>query len=435
MEYKINQLPLSSVEIEVTVPFEEFEPHVRRTAVLISEEIEIKGFRKGKAPYEKVKEAVGEHAIYERAADIAVRKTYQKVAEELITNNQLSSSRPPIGQPEITVTKLALGNEFQYKVKLVLLPEVVLPDYKAIARRVQKEKKDVAVSDEEVLRTIEWVRESRAPLVTVDRPAGNGDSVEVDFEVRHGGVKLEGGDSKNHPLVIGKNKFMPGFEDNLVGMKAGDEKTFSLIAPEGWHEKALAGKELEFKTAMNLVQERRLAELNDDFAKTLGSFETLEAMKENIRGGLMKEKEEKEKQRIRSLAIEEVAKNAKMEIPEALVASELEKMAADFRSNIEQMGMKWDDYLGHIKKSFDDLKKEWRPEAEKRVRIALCLREIARKENIEAGEEEVRGRADELLRQFKSVAEAEKKIDHGQLLEYTRGIVRNEKVFEFLESV
>jgi len=176
-------------------------------------------------------------------------------------------------------------------------------------------------------------------------------------------------------------------------------------------------------------------EVNDDFAKTLGNFESLEALQGNIRNGLMKEKGEKETQRVRSLIIEEVAKNAKMEIPEALVSSELEKMTVDFRSNIEQMGMRWEDYLTHIKKSFEDLKKEWRPEAEKRVRIALCLREIAEKEKIEASEEEVKARADEFLRQFRSVADAEKKIDLDQLLEYTRGIVRNEKVFEFLEKV
>ncbi|OGZ99907.1 MAG: trigger factor [Candidatus Sungbacteria bacterium RIFCSPHIGHO2_02_FULL_47_11] len=435
MQYNLQTRPRSEVEIEVVVPFSEFEPHVKRAAVLISEETEIKGFRKGKAPYEKVKEAAGEAAIYERAADVAVRKTCQKVMEELVTSNQLPASRPPIGKPEITVTKLAPANEFQYKIKLALLPEVTLPDYKTIARRVQKEKKDVAVSDEEVAQTIEWLRNSRAPLVTVDRPAEKDDSVEIDFEVRHGGVKLEGGDSKNHPLVIGKNKFMPGFEDNLIGMKAREEKTFSLVAPEGWHEKALAGKELEFKTAMRLVQERHLMEVNDDFAKTLGNFESLEALQGNIRNGLMKEKGEKETQRVRSLIIEEVAKNAKMEIPEALVSSELEKMTVDFRSNIEQMGMRWEDYLTHIKKSFEDLKKEWRPEAEKRVRIALCLREIAEKEKIEASEEEVKARADEFLRQFRSVADAEKKIDLDQLLEYTRGIVRNEKVFEFLEKV
>ena len=408
MQYNLQTRPRSEVEIEVVVPFSEFEPHVKRAAVLISEETEIKGFRKGKAPYEKVKEAAGEAAIYERAADVAVRKTCQKVMEELVTSNQLPASRPPIGKPEITVTKLAPANEFQYKIKLALLPEVTLPDYKTIARRVQKEKKDVAVKE---------------------------DRVEIEFEVGHGGVKLEGGDSKNHPLVIGKNKFMPGFEDNLIGMKAREEKTFSLVAPEGWHEKALAGKELEFKTAMRLVQERHLMEVNDDFAKTLGNFESLEALQGNIRNGLMKEKGEKETQRVRSLIIEEVAKNAKMEIPEALVSSELEKMTVDFRSNIEQMGMRWEDYLTHIKKSFEDLKKEWRPEAEKRVRIALCLREIAEKEKIEASEEEVKARADEFLRQFRSVADAEKKIDLDQLLEYTRGIVRNEKVFEFLEKV
>jgi len=351
-----------------------------------------------------------------------------------VEKKEISTERPPIGRPEIIVTKLAPGNEFAYTVKLALLPSVTLPDVRVIARRILTDKKSVTVTDEEVDKTLFWLRESRSPVVTVERAAASGDTAEIDFEVHRDGVRIESGESKNHPLVIGKNKFMPGFDDHLIGMRSGEEKKFTLVAPEHWHEKSLAGKSLEFRVAVKSVQERMLPELNDEFAKSLGTFETLEALKKNITEGMTHEKEEKEKQRIRASIIEVIAKESTVEIPDVLIVSETEKMVAELKQGMEDMGMKWEDYLLHIKKTIPELQKEWRPEAEKRVRIALCLGQIARQETIEATEEEITARANQMLEQYKSVKEAEKAIDPQALREYCGGIIRNEKVFELLEK-
>ncbi|MBI2640491.1 MAG: hypothetical protein HYW91_01235 [Candidatus Sungbacteria bacterium] len=347
MEYKVTTLPKSELEIVVIITFLEFEPHVKRAAVLISEEAEIEGFRKGKAPYDIVKNKFGEQAIYEKAAEIAVRKTYPEVLEKLVTSNQLLAANPPVGRPEITITKLAPGNELQYKVKLALLPEVKLPDYKSVARRVKKEKKEVLVSDEEVEKTLKWVRESRA--------VGEGEN-------------------------------------------------------------------------------RKIPELTDDFAKSLGDFPSVDALRSNVRSGLQSEKEERERERIRIRILEEVAKDSGLEVPDVLVESELEKMFAELKSGVEGMGAKWEDYLVHLKKTPEELRSGWREDAIKRVRAGLVLREIARAEKIEPGEEEIQERADAFLRQYKSAEDTEKNIDAESLREYTRGILRNEKVFEFLEK-
>lgn len=434
MNYELKSLPKSEIEITVILPFSEFEPHVKRAASSISEEIEIEGFRRGKAPYEMVKNKVGEATIYERAAEIAVRKTYPEVLEGVSEEkSKAGETFLPIGRPEITVTKLAPGNELQYKVKVAVMPKVSLPDYKEIAGRVRREKKEILVSDEEILKTLDWIRESRSPLITVNREAQNGDRVEIDFEVRHGGVKIEGGESQGHPLILGQSKFIPGFEEKLIGMKAGEEKTFNLQAPKDWHEKNLAGKSLDFKVNMKLVQERRLPELNDELAKNLGNFSGLEALTSSIREGITKEKKEKEAQRLRALLIEKISEGMGAEIPEVLVDSELEKMALELKSGIESMGLKWEDYLMHIKKTPGELKRDWQPEAEKRVRAALALRAIAEKENLAASREEVESRANEFLRQHGSPEKAEKGINADELREYTRGVIRNEKVFEFLE--
>lgn len=457
MNYQIAKLPKSEIEILVTTPFTDFEPQVKRAATLISEEIEIEGFRKGKAPYDIVKSRIGEQAIYERAAELAVRATYPNVLAGI--RNQESGIRDflPVGQPQIVITKLAPGNELQYKVRTAIMPEVKLPDYKKIAKRVFAGEKEVSVSDEEVEKALEWVREAKAPIVTVSREARKGDRVEVDFEARLGGVnphtisgatedaseaqrqigvgvKIEGGESKNHPFIIGKSKFVPGFEKEIIGMKAGEEKTFTLKVPENWHEKNLAGKALDFRTSLRLVQEIQLPELTDEFAQSMGDFKGREDLKNSLRDSIGQEKKDKEKERLRVLTIEEVAGEAVINVPDVLIDGEAEKMLEELKSGVGQMGVRWEDYLAHIKKTIEDLRKEWRGEAEKRVRIALCLREIAKLEKIEPNKEEIEARSNQFLVQFKSAEETGKSVDAEGLREYTRGILQNEKVFELLET-
>lgn len=428
----------SQIEFEITLPHEEFEPSVKRAAALFSEEKEFEGFRKGKAPYDIIKKEIGEHAIYERGAEVAIRKIYSEALAKALTTlrEKDGKEKTPIGPPEITVTKLAPGNELIAKVRLSLLPDVILPDYRKEAVRIRtKEKKEIQVTDGDVTRAIDWVRESRATEVDAGRAAQKGDSVEVDFEIEEGGRTIEGGESHNHPLIIGKGKFIPGFEDELIGMTKNEQKSFSLIVPDTWHDKALHGKTLNIRTTLKEVRERTVPELTDDFVKTLGDFPTKEKFEESVREGLTEERKEKEKERIRMQIIQEIAAKAEIDIPELLIETELTKMLDELKSGITQMGMKWDEYLSQIKKAPEELRVEWREEAEKRVRVALSLKEIAEKEDIRAPEEEVEKRSQEFLSRYKTVKDAEEEIDPESLREYTRGVVRNEKVFAFLETV
>jgi len=246
---------------------------------------------------------------------------------------------------------------------------VQLADYKGI----KVKKNELKVEKAEIDNSLEYLRKSRAKIITVNKSAEKGNRVEIDFEVRHGGVKIENGTSKNHPLILGEGKFLPGFEKELEGMLTGEEKNFSLKAPKDWLDKRVAEKNLDFKVKMNLVQERQVPELNDEFAKSLGSFESLGALKENVFGGLLEEKKIKEKQRIKIELIEKVAENSKIEIPKNLTMEELDKMINEFKFSITGFGLDFDKYLREIKKTIPDLKKEWKNQAEKRVRIALCL--------------------------------------------------------------
>lgn len=435
MNYSVTNLPKSHVEIVVTIPFSEFEPHVKKAAGSISETAKIEGFRPGKAPYEVVKNHVGEHAIYERAAEEAVRHTWGEIIKQVLSEEPFAT-HPFIGRPDITVTKLAPGNEFVYKVTASYVPEVKLPDdYVAIAKRVRGGKKEIMVEDEEVQKTLDWIRESRSELIIVDRTAALGDAVEIDFEMRHGGVKIESGEAKNHSFVLGKAKFIPGFEDALVGMKTGEEKTFTLVVPSDWRDQSLAGKAIATNVTMRSVKERKMPEMNDKFAKTLGAFDSVDALTKNIREGIGEEKKEKEKQRIRIMIVDEIAKGAAMEVPDILIASEIEKMLGEIKSGVEQMGMQFEDYLQHIGKTVEELKASWQDEALRRVRTALVLREIGHREKIEPAPEEVEDAVQKYLQQFPAPEEAEKTINPEDLRVHAAGVLRNEKVFEFLENV
>ncbi len=308
--------------------------------------------------------------------------------------------------------------------------QIELANYKGLSIR----KKDLKVSKEELEKSLEYLIQSRAKIITVNKPAKKGNGVEIDFEVRHGNIKIEDGISKNHPLILGEGRFLPGFEERLEGMKSGEEKEFSLKVPENWPDKRIADKSLDFKVKMNLVQEREIPALNDEFARSLGNFESLSVLRKDIEDGLLREKELKEKQRIRLELIETVAQNSKMEIPDVLVNQELEVMEKELKFTIESLGLDFEKYLSEIKKTRDDLKKDWLAQAGKRIKIAACLRAIADKENIQISEEELTERINQDLKDYQSIEEIEKNIDLNALREYTREVLRNEKVFGLIEK-
>ena len=297
------------------------------------------------------------------------------------------------------------------------MAEIKLGNYKGL--KVKKNK--LEVKKEEIKKSLDYLQNSRAKIITVNRPCKKDDRVEIDFEIRQGGVKVENGTSKNHPLILGQGNFLPGFEQELEGMKADQEKEFSL-------------KNFDIKVKMNLVQERELPKIDDEFAKSLGNFDSLNALEKSIEQGLLQEKEIKEKQRIRMELIEKVAEDSKIEIPDALVKQELERMLNEFKTSITSMGLKFEDYLKQLKKTIDELKKDWQKQAEKRVEIALCLQAIADQENIQISDEEVKEKINQDLKHYPNVEEVKKNIDLDKLKDYTKSILRNEKVFELLEK-
>lgn len=425
MKISTKKLPKSQIELTVEVTLQELEPYLDRAASELSKEMSIEGFRPGKIPRSMVEEHLGKQKVLEEAAKLCLPKFYVKAI--------LEKNIEVIGRPQITITQVAPGNPLKFKAKAAILPEIKLAPYRQICRKTKRELPKIKAKVAKD--ALEWLQNSRAKLITVKRPAQKGDRVEIDFESRLGGIKIDQGDSKNHPLIIGQDKFIPGFEEKLIGMKEGDTHKFHLTFPKNHPKKDLAGKEVDFKVKIKLVQKRELSTLDDEFAKSLGNFKDLKALKASVEEGLKQEKIRRVTEQWQIKVIEEIAKKSQMEIPDVLIKTEQEKMLQEFKSSLKQMGLEFEEHLKEIELSEEKLKEKWGEEALKRVRIGLVLREIAKQENIEPSDEEVKEKVNGILKDYSRDKDAKEKLDPEQIKEYAKGLLRNEKVFDFLEKI
>jgi trigger factor len=426
----IKKLPKSQIEFEITVPWQEWEKYLDMAASEASEEIKISGFRPGKAPRSIIEQKIGKEPILIGAREKAVKKSYVEYAQ--------TQKLEIIGSPKIEILDGQEGKDLRYKVVASILPEIKIQDnYKKGIKKINQEfsQKKPTVSGKELELELEKLAASRVKLVTVLREARKGDSVEVDFQVLVGGMPIENGTSKKHPLIIGRGVFIPGFEEQIIGMKEGEEKEFDLAFPQNYREKNLAGKPAHFKVKMGLVQDRQTPELNDDFARSLGEFADLEALKKSLQMNLEHENEHRLKDEKRAKHMEEIIQNSKGDLPEILVSQEVEKMLQEFEYQLVPMGTNLGQYLGQIKKNKEELKADWKPQAEKRVRGALALTEIAKILEIKAEAGEIEAEMNKTLQYYKDIKDIKKNIDMERLYNYSRGILENEKVFEYLDKL
>jgi trigger factor len=339
-----------------------------------------------------------------------------------------------IGYPSINITKIVPNQEVEFKAEVAIIPQVELPNYQEIAQKIPKNKKEsLTIEEKEIEQALLWLQDSRANLEQVSRPAEKEDIVTIDYQIKEDKKLIENGEDKNYSFILGKGSFIPGFEDNIIGMKTGEEKKFELIVPKDWPQKNLQNKKLNINVSLKEIKTKKLPILNDEFAQSIGKFKTLEDLKKNIKEGLLLEKKQKETERWRLEALEKIIAETKIDLPEILVQNEIEKMVEELKAQLEKMQLPFDKYLEQIKKSEEDLKKEFKELAEKRVSSALVLREIASIEKIEASEKEIEKKINEILSQIPET-EKKEKINQDNLKEFALGIIRNEKVFEILEG-
>jgi trigger factor len=426
----MKKLPKSQVEFELIVSWDEWKKYLDAAAEEASKEIKIAGFRPGKAPRNLVEQKVGKEIIINGAAERAVKKSYV----DFVTGENLEV----LGSPKVELLEAEEGKDLKYKATVSVMPELKMKvAYPADIKKINEEfsQKSTKAEDKDLELELEKLANSRVKLVTVRRAAQKGDSVEVDFTVLRDGVPIENGTSKNHPLILGRGVFIPGFEDNVIGMSEGEEKEFELKFPDDYHEKSLAGQPATFKVKMDLVQERQTPAVDDNFASSLGKFENLEALKLSVREGMEHENEHRVKDERRAKYMEALVKNAEVELPDILVKEEAERMLAEFEYQLTPMGMTLDQYLAQLKKDRKDLEKDWEPEAAKRVIGAMALKVVAKECGLEATSKETQGEMNKTLAYYKDVKDIEKNIDMERLYNYSKGIVENEKVFEYLEKL
>ncbi len=416
-------LKQSQTKLIIELSVEEFAPFVEKAVRHIAEHIDVPGFRKGQAPMDVVKQKVGEMAVYEQAAEYAVQKTLP----EAIKQKNLQT----VGQPAIGIDKLAPGNPFIYTATVPLMPTVTLPDIK----KVSGKKPEAKVGEEDIQKVIDNVRKMRASEAAVDREARNGDKVEISFKVFLDSVPIDGGSSEKYPLVLGEKTMIPGFEEQVVGMKKDQEKEFKLAFPQDYGQKMLAGKECDFKVKVLNVLEVTLPVLDDAFASTLGEFKTVDDMKKAVAENLQKEKDQQADIAFEREVLQSLVDQSKFgDIPEVMVTQETQTMIGELEQNVARQGLDFNEYLKHLKKDRKMLALDLTPDAVKRIKSALTIRALAEQEKIEASKEEIEKELHDLRHAYEGNQAVLRQLDSASYREYTSFVIRNRKTIHWLKE-
>ncbi|WP_025949396.1 trigger factor [Geobacillus thermocatenulatus] len=353
--------------------------------------ITLPGFRKGKVPRVLFEKRFGVEALYQDALDILLPEAYAKAVEE--------AGIEPVSMPEIDIEQMEKGKSLIFKAKVTVKPEVKLGQYKGL----EVEKMDATVTDEDVENELKRLQENYAELVVKeDGTVENGDTVVIDFEGFVDGEPFEGGKAENYSLEIGSGTFIPGFEEQLVGMKAGEEKEIQVTFPEEYHAEQLAGKPATFKVKVHEVKAKQLPALDDEFAKDVDEeVETLDELKAKIRARLEEAKKNEAETALRNAVIEKAAANAEMDIPEVMIKNETDRMLREFDQRLHMQGLNLQLYYQFSGQDEASLREQMKEDAEKRVRAALTLEAIAKAENIEVTDEEVNKELEKMAEAYK----------------------------------
>lgn len=412
----------NNVEFTIEIPEKDFEDAVQKSYLKNRGQFNIPGFRKGKVPRKIIEMNYGVEMLYEDAINIALPEAYNDAIDELELH--------PIEQPDVDIEEVEKGKPVIIKINVTVKPEIELGEYKGI----EVEKVDYDVTDEIVDEELKSVQEMNARITDAgDRAAKEGDLLNIDFEGFIDDEAFEGGKAEGHELEIGSNQFIPGFEEQLVGKNKDEEVDVVVTFPEEYHQEDLQGKEATFKVNINEIKEKELPELDDEFSKDVSEFDTLEEYKASIREKLEEEYSSKEKTENENNVIDAVVEAAKLDIPEAMIESQLETELGEFDYNMRSQGLDLEQYLQITGSTQEDLKDQLKPMAEKRVRGDLVLEAIAEKEKIEVTEEDIDNKLKEMAETYEEedkekFVEDMKKRD----LTFLETAITNQKVIDLL---
>ena len=399
MSLQVEKMEKNMAKLTIEVSAEDLDKAMQNAYQKAKGKIAIPGFRKGKAPRKMIEQMYGKGIFLEDAANALIPEHYSKALEEC--------DLEIVSQPEIDVVQAEPGKAFIFTAEVAVKPEVTLGDYKGL----EVPKSEVEVTDEDVDAEIKKEQEKNSRTVTVeDRGAENGDITTIDFEGFVDGVAFEGGKGTDYPLTLGSGSFIPGFEDQLVGAKAGDHVEVNVTFPEEYQAAELAGKAAVFQCDVKKVEAKELPELDDDFAQDVSEFDTLAEYKEDIKKNLTDKKEKEARAAKENAAVDKAIENAQMEIPEAMVDTQVRQMINDFASRMQSQGLTMEQYFQFTGMTVEKMQDEMKPQALKRIQTRLVLEKIAEVENIQPTEEEVNEEISKMAEMYKMEADKLKEL-------------------------
>ncbi len=409
----------NEVKLEITVEAKKFDEAIQTVYKKNAKYFNIPGFRKGKAPFKMVERAYGIQIFYEDAFNEVAGEVYGKALDD----NKIEA----VSKPEIDIVQIESGKDLIFTAVVQTKPEVKLGKYKGI----EIKKVEYNVSDEDIEHELSHIAEHNARLVTVeDRPVEKGDTTIIDFEGFVDGVAFEGGKAENYELEIGSGRFIPGFEDQIIGMKIDEEKEIKVTFPKDYPSKNLDGKDATFKIKLHEIKKKELPEINDEFAKDASEFDTLADWKKSIKEKLEKENTSRAKFEMEDAAIEEVCKNTNIDIPSGMIETALDNMEQDMEGRMQYQGMKLEQYLKAIGKTRQEFRDEYKEQAEKQVKTNLVLEAIMKDAKIEVTKEEIEAKIKEMADMYGQNEETVK--GNAQLRKYVESNLKTEKTIQYI---
>ncbi len=399
MSLQVEKLEKNMVKLTIETAAEEFDTALEKAYAKNKGKFNIQGFRKGKAPRSIIEKMYGSGVFYEDAANIIIPDAYEKAVEE--------SGLTLVSRPEIDVTQIEKGKAFIFTAEVALKPEVTLGDYKGIAVEVPS----AEVTEEDITAELDKVRDQNARIVTVtDRPVADKDDTVINFEGFVDGVPFEGGKAEDYALTIGSHSFIDTFEDQLIGKNIGEEVEVNVTFPAEYHAAELAGKPALFKVTVKEIKAKELPAADDDFAQDVSEFDTLEEYKTDIQAKLKDKKEKEAKRAKEDKAIDKIIENAQMDIPDAMIDTQVRQMADDFAQRIQSQGLTVEQYFQFTGTNSEQLFEQMRPQALKTIQVRLVLEAIVKAENIVIADEDFEKEIAQMAENYKMEADKLKEL-------------------------
>ena len=424
MSFKVEQLEEKNmVKLVIEASAEEFEAGLNAAYNKNKNKISVPGFRKGKAPRKMIEQLYGSQIFFEDAANEIIPDAYADAAKE--------SGLDIVSQPKVSIEQLEAGKPFIFAAEVAVRPEVELGEYKG----VEVTKADAEVTDADVEEELKKVQDQNSRTVSVeDRAVKDGDMTVIDFEGFIDGEAFDGGKGENYPLTIGSHSFIDTFEEQMIGMNIGEEKELNVTFPEDYHAENLKGKPATFKVTVKEIKEKQLPELDDDFAQDVSDFDTLAEYKDDLKKKIAERKESEAKAKKESEAIEKVVEAAKMDIPQAMIDTQVNRMLEDFALRLQQQGLSVEQYFQYTGMTADKIMEEMKPEAVKRIKNSLVLEAVAKAENIEVSEEEFEAELQKMADMYKMEIEKIKEFMQDAEAKQMKDDIAIQKAVELIVS-